>query len=315
MEKSAKTQKNVFILVDVLLILMMILPIVGAIVLKVLTTPASEGVSITGARIFFTIPMPLQDLPVTEAQINSLLVLISIFGLCLYMTHGLKVKAESKRQRIAEWIVEKVESMVDESMGGYFKGYPPFIAAILALSAFSSLLSLFGLYPPTSDLNIVAGWAILVFILITYYKLKCGPLKYLKGFLEPVPILAPINLIGEFATPLSMTFRHYGNVLSGTVISVLLGSALQGLSRTVLGWLPAGLSNIPLLQIGIPAVLSIYFDVFSGCLQAYIFAMLTMMYVSGGFSLDDYLLRKEKRAKKREEKNKKLKTKNNLEVV
>ena len=315
MEKSAKTQKNVFILVDVLLILMMILPIVGAIVLKVLTTPASEGVSITGARIFFTIPMPLQDLPVTEAQINSLLVLISIFGLCLYMTHGLKVKAESKRQRIAEWIVEKVEKMVDESMGGYFKGYPPFIAAILALSAFSSLLSLFGLYPPTSDLNIVAGWAILVFILITYYKLKCGPLKYLKGFLEPVPILAPINLIGEFATPLSMTFRHYGNVLSGTVISVLLGSALQGLSRTVLGWLPAGLSNIPLLQIGIPAVLSIYFDVFSGCLQAYIFAMLTMMYVSGGFSLDDYLLRKEKRAKKREEKNKKLKTKNNLEVV
>ena len=315
MEKSAKTQKNVFILVDVLLILMMILPIVGAIVLKVLTTPASEGVSITGARIFFTIPMPLQDLPITEAQINSLLVLISIFGLCLYMTHGLKVKAESKRQRIAEWIVEKVEKMVDESMGGYFKGYPPFIAAILALSAFSSLLSLFGLYPPTSDLNIVAGWAILVFILITYYKLKGGPLKYLKGFLEPVPILAPINLIGEFATPLSMTFRHYGNVLSGTVISVLLGSALQGLSRIVLGWLPAGLSNIPLLQIGIPAVLSIYFDVFSGCLQAYIFAMLTMMYVSGGFSLDDYLLRKEKRAKKREEKNKKLKTKNNLEVV
>ena len=315
MEKSAKTQKNVFILVDVLLILMMIFPIVGAIVLKVLTTPASEGVSITGARIFFTIPMPLQDLPVTEAQINSLMVLISIFGLCLYMTHGLKVKAESRRQRIAEWIVEKVESMVDESMGGYFKGYPPFIAAILALSAFSSLLSLFGLYPPTSDLNIVAGWAILVFFLITYYKLKGGPLKYLKGFLEPVPILAPINLIGEFATPLSMTFRHYGNVLSGTVISVLLGSALQGLSRIVLGWLPAGLSNIPLLQIGIPAVLSIYFDVFSGCLQAYIFAMLTMMYVSGGFSLDDYLLRKEKRAKKREEKNKKLKTKNNLEVV
>ncbi|MBR2480969.1 MAG: F0F1 ATP synthase subunit A [Clostridia bacterium] len=276
----------------------MILPIVGAIVLKVLTTPASEGVSITGARIFFTIPMPLQDLPVTEAQINSLMVLISIFGLCLYMTHGLKVKAESRRQRIAEWIVEKVENMVDESMGGYFKGYPPFIAAILALSAFSSLLSLFGLYPPTSDLNIVAGWAILVFILITYYKLKGGPLKYLKGFLEPVPILAPINLIGEFATPLSMTFRHYGNVLSGTVISVLLASALQGLSRIVLGWLPAGLSNIPLLQIGIPAVLSIYFDVFSGCLQAYIFAMLTMMYVSGGFSLDDYLLRKEKRAKK-----------------
>lgn len=307
-------QKRAFIAVDVLLILMMVLPIVAAITLKVLTTPASDGVSITGARIFFTIPMPLQDLPITESQINSFLVLISIFGLCLYMTHGLKVKAETRRQHIAEWIVEKVESMVNESMGDYFKGYAPFITSILALSAFSSLLSLFGLYPPTSDLNIVAGWAILVFGLITYYKLKSGPLKYLKGFLEPVPFLAPMNIIGEFATPLSMSFRHYGNVLSGTVISALLASALQGLSRMVLGWLPDALASIPVFQIGIPAVLSIYFDVFSGCLQAYIFAMLTMMYVSGGFSLEDYLLRKEKR-EKHKAKNKKSKINDNLEVV
>ena len=313
MERTDR-QKSVFIAIDVLLILMMVLPILTAITLKVLTTPASDGVSITGARIFFTIPMPFQDLPITESQVNSALVLISIFGLCLYMTHGIKVKAETKRQHIAEWIVEKVESMVNESMGDYFKGYAPFITSILALSAFSSLLSLFGLYPPTSDLNIVAGWAILVFALITYYKLKSGPLKYLKGFLEPVPFLAPMNIIGEFATPLSMSFRHYGNVLSGTVISALLASALQGLSRMVLGWLPAGLSNIALFQVGIPAVLSIYFDVFSGCLQAYIFAMLTMMYVSGGFSIEDYLLRKEKR-EKRKTKNKKSKINDNLEVV
>ena len=312
--KVTDRQKRAFIAVDVLLILMMVLPIVAAITLKVLTTPASDGVSITGARIFFTIPMPLQDLPITESQINSFLVLISIFGLCLYMTHGLKVKAETRRQHIAEWIVEKVETMVNESMGDYFKGYAPFITSILALSAFSSLLSLFGLYPPTSDLNIVAGWAILVFGLITYYKLKSGPLKYLKGFLEPVPFLAPMNIIGEFATPLSMSFRHYGNVLSGTVISALLASALQGLSRMVLGWLPDALASIPVFQIGIPAVLSIYFDVFSGCLQAYIFAMLTMMYVSGGFSLEDYLLRKEKR-EKRKAKNKKSKINDNLEVV
>ena len=310
-----KDKKRLFIAVDVLLILMMVLPIVGGIVLKVLTTPASEGITITGARIFFTIPMPLQDLPITESQINSFLVMISIIGLCLYMTHGLKVKAETKRQVIVEWIVEKVEKLVNESMGEYFSGFAPFIAAIMALSAFSSLLSLFGLYPPTSDVNIVAGWAILVFVLITYYKLKGGPLKYFKGFLEPVPILAPINIIGEFATPLSMTFRHYGNVLAGTVISTLLASALQGLSAKVLGWLPGVLADIPVLQIGIPAVLSVYFDVFSGCLQAYIFAMLTMMYVAGGFSMDDYLLRKEKRQQRRKAKNEKKKITNSMEVI
>ena len=310
-----KDKKRLFIAVDVLLILMMVLPIVGGIVLKVLTTPASEGITITGARIFFTIPMPLQDLPITESQINSFLVMISVIGLCLYMTHGLKVKAETKRQVIVEWIVEKVEKLVNESMGEYFSGFAPFIAAIMALSAFSSLLSLFGLYPPTSDVNIVAGWAILVFVLITYYKLKGGPLKYFKGFLEPVPILAPINIIGEFATPLSMTFRHYGNVLAGTVISTLLASALQGLSAKVLGWLPGVLADIPVLQIGIPAVLSVYFDVFSGCLQAYIFAMLTMMYVANGFSMDDYLLRKEKRQQRRKAKNEKKKITNNMEVI
>lgn len=310
-----KDKKRLFIAVDVLLILMMVLPIVGGIVLKVLTTPASEGITITGARIFFTIPMPLQDLPITESQINSFLVMISIIGLCLYMTHGLKVKAETKRQVIVEWIVEKVEKLINESMGEYFSGFAPFIAAIMALSAFSSLLSLFGLYPPTSDVNIVAGWAILVFVLITYYKLKGGPLKYFKGFLEPVPILAPINIIGEFATPLSMTFRHYGNVLAGTVISTLLASALQGLSAKVLGWLPGVLADIPVLQIGIPAVLSVYFDVFSGCLQAYIFAMLTMMYVANGFSMDDYLLRKEKRQQRRKAKNEKKKITNNMEVI
>ena len=310
-----KDKKRLFIAVDVLLILMMVLPIVGGIVLKVLTTPASEGITITGARIFFTIPMPLQDLPITESQINSFLVMISIIGLCLYMTHGLKVKAETKRQVIVEWIVEKVEKLVNESMGEYFSGFAPFIAAIMALSAFSSLLSLFGLYPPTSDVNIVAGWAILVFVLITYYKLKGGPLKYFKGFLEPVPILAPINIIGEVATPLSMTFRHYGNVLAGTVISTLLASALQGLSAKVLGWLPGVLADIPVLQIGIPAVLSVYFDVFSGCLQAYIFAMLTMMYVANGFSMDDYLLRKEKRQQRRKAKNEKKKITNNMEVI
>ncbi|MBR5295661.1 MAG: F0F1 ATP synthase subunit A, partial [Clostridia bacterium] len=202
------------------------------------------------------------------------------------------------RQHIAEWIVTTTQNLVKDNMGEYFLGFAPFIAAILALSAFSSLLSLFGLYPPTSDLNVVAGWAILVFILITHYKLKAGPINYLKSFAEPVAFLAPMNVISEVATPLSMSFRHYGNVLSGTVISTLLASALGGLSTMVLGWLPGFLGEIPFLQIGIPAVLSVYFDLFSGCLQAYIFAMLTMLYISGGFNAEAYFKRKEKKNKK-----------------
>jgi F-type H+-transporting ATPase subunit a len=285
-------------LVDILLIAMMIIPLLFGIVLKVLTNPASDGIDISGALVYFTIPLPLGGLPITEAQINSCLVLISIFALCLYLTHGIKEKADTKRQLIAEWIVEKVEGLVNENMGAYFSGFAPFIAAILALSAFSSLLSLLGLYPPTSDLNIVAGWAILVFVLITYYKCKCGPLVYAKSFAQPVALLLPINIISEVATPISMAFRHYGNVLSGTVISVLVAAGLQGLSSLLLGWLPGVLGEIPFLQVGIPAILSLYFDLFSGCLQAFIFAMLTMMYVAGGFPADEYEKRKLKKQNK-----------------
>lgn len=292
------TKSLKFKIIDAFYIAMMIIPIVFGIVLKVLTTPASEGISITGAKIYFAIPMPLQDFMITDSQINSAIAFIVIFFFCLFITHGLSEKVELKRQHFAEMIVEKVDGMVAENMGDYFMGFTPFIIAMLALSGVSSLLTLFGLYAPTSDINIVGGWAILVFILITYYKMKCGPLHYIKAFGDPVAFLAPLNVISEVATPLSMAFRHYGNVLSGSVISVLLGSALAGLSAKVLGWLPGFLADIPIFQVGIPAVLSLYFDVFSSCLQAFIFAMLTMLYIAGGFPAEDYEKRKaRKRAK------------------
>ena len=300
-----KGKSRLFKAVDLFYIFLMVVPIVCAIALKVLTTPLSDGISITGARVYFVLPLPIQDLPVTESQINSWLVILSVFGLCLYMTHGITVKADTKRQHAVEWVVEKVDALTTGSMGERFAGFAPFIAAIMLLSAFSSLLSLFGLYPPTSDLNVVSGWAVLVFFLITYYKLKGGVGHYLKSFAEPVALLAPMNVISEFATPVSMAFRHYGNVLSGTVIAALVGAGLQGASALLLGWLPDFLGEIPFLQIGIPAVLSVYFDVFSGCLQAYIFAMLTMMYVSDGFPLEAYERRLEKRKQKKSKKTEK----------
>ena len=227
-----------FKIVDVLLLAMAILPLVVGMVLKILFTPITDGVEVSGALIYFTIPMPLQDFPITESQVNSLLVIITLVALCLYLTHGIRANVPTKRTLIAEWAVESLDKLVEENMGDYFTAFPPFIGAIMALSAFSSLLSLLGLYAPTSDINIVAGWAVLVFILITYFKMKAGPTVYIRSFGEPVKLLAPINLISEFATPVSMAFRHYGNVLSGSVIAVLLATAFTGLSNIVLGWLP-----------------------------------------------------------------------------
>lgn len=292
------TNSRRFKAVDILLLLGAILPLTAAIVLKILTTPASEGINITGAQIYFTIPMPLQPLLITEAQVVSAAVVLTILFLCLYLTHGITVVPNSKRQLVAEWIVEKCQGMVDTNMGPYFKAFGPFVAAIMALSALSSLSSLLGLFPPTSDINIVAGWAILVFGLITYYKLKAGLWFYIKGFAEPVPFLLPMNIISEAATPVSMSFRHYGNILSGSIISALLAAAFTGLSNLILGWIPY-VGEIPWLRIGIPAVLSLYFDIFSGGLQAFIFATLTMMYVSGGFPQSEFEERKAKREAKK----------------
>ena len=282
-----KETSKKFRIVDVLYILMMILPLLAAMTIKVLTTPASEGISITGARILCTIPMPLQDLIISEAQVNSWLILITIFGFCLFITHGIKDDRRDWRQMAAEWMIEKLDGLLENSMEEIFRAsYAPFIGTILAISACSSLMSLFGVFPPTADVNVIAGWSILVFALITKNKLKAGFGNYAKGFLEPIPVMLPMNILGEIATPISMTFRHFGNVMSGTVIATLIAWALQSLSAMVLGWLPGILGEIPFLQVGLPAVLSVYFDVFSGCIQAYIFAMLTMLNISGAYPAD-----------------------------
>ena len=291
--KSAKFRR-----VDHALIAMIILPILALIVLKVLFTPAAgEGVQIAGALVYVEFPAPLMPIYLSESQVNSWGVMLSILGLCLYLTHGLTAKAELKRQLVAEWIVEKSEALVRNNMGGYFKEWAPFIAAIMGLSAFSSLICLLGLFSPTGDVNITFGWAILVFFLIMYYKFRGGVWNYTKGLFKPIPVFAPMNVIGEFATPVSMAFRHYGNILSGAVISALIGSALTGLSKSVLGFLPGFLGDIPLLRVGLPAVLSIYFDVFSGLMQAFIFAMLTMLNVAGAVPWDDWNVRRKKQNK------------------
>lgn len=241
--------------------------------------------AVTGAKILFEIPGP-GGFHITETVLNTWIVMAVIVGLCLFLTHGMQVHARTKRQIIAEFIVRKVNQMVSDNMGERFlnAGYAPLICSIMGLSALCSLSSMLGLYAPTSDLSTLLGWALMVFVLITYNKFRAGgPLGYVKGYFQPIPVLLPFNIISEFATPLSMAFRHFGNIASGTVITTLIYWALGNLSYAVLHLLPGVLGqvlgHIPLFQVGIPAIFSIYFDLFSSCLQAFIFCMLTMMYI------------------------------------
>jgi len=222
----------------------------------------------------------------TETVVNTWIIMAVIVGLCLFLTHGMQVHCRTKRQIIAEFIVKKVNAMVGENMGERFLrvGYAPLIASIMGLSALCSLSSMIGMYAPTSDLSTLLGWSLMVFVLITWNKFRAGgPIGYVKGYFEPIPVLLPFNIISEFATPLSMAFRHFGNIASGSVITGLIYAALAAASHALFGWLPGALGQIlgaiPILQVGIPAIFSIYFDLFSSCLQAFIFCMLTMMYI------------------------------------
>ncbi len=242
------------------------------------------SVEINGAKIFFTIPV-LGGIPITETMVNAWLVMAIITGLCIWLTHGMTVRGTGKRQVVAELLVNTAQNFVDTNMGRKFSHYAPFIAALFSMSLLSSLLSLVGLYPPTSDLSTELAWAVVVFIMITATKIRTGGVGgYLKGFTEPIFVLTPFNILSELATPISMAFRHFGNIVSGGVISTLVYAALAVANQALFGWLPGFLGwllgNIPFLQVGIPAILSVYFDLFSSAMQAFIFCMLTMLYIA-----------------------------------
>lgn len=241
-----------------------------------------DNIEVTGAKILLELPF---GITITETQVNMWIVMAVIAAVCAWLTHDLKVKPVSKRQIIAEYLVKMATDLVENNMGKKFLGFVPFIASLFTLALCSSLLSLLGMYPPTSDLNTTLGWALVTFFLITYYKLKTnGVGGYLKGLTEPIFVMTPMNIIGEFATPISMACRMFGNVASGSVISILVYAALAAANKAVFGWLPGVLgewaAEYPILQLGVPAVLSLYFDVFSGVLQAFIFCMLTMLYIA-----------------------------------
>ena len=243
---------------------------------------------INGAKILFTLPIDLPvlgPLRISETMVVSWIIMILITGFCIWLTHDLKEENISKRQALAEMLVEMANKFVVGNMGEKFRYMIPFVAALFATSVVSNLISLVGLRSPTSDLSTEAAWAVVVFIMITAQKIKASGFGgYLKGFTQPIPVMTPFNVLSELATPVSMACRHFGNILSGVVINGLIYGALAVASSALLGLIPGlvgdVLSQIPVLDVGVPAILSVYFDWFSGIMQAFIFCMLTVMYIA-----------------------------------
>ena len=283
--------------------------------------------SINGAKILYTFEnVPLfGKVDITQTLIVSWLVVGIISALCIWLGSGLKVTNISRKQAVAEMGATALLNFVRNNMGTEFDHYIPLVGTIFISSVISNLISLLGIWSPTADLMTELAWALVVFVLITYHKIKSAGIGgYLKGFLDPIFVMAPINVMSECFTPISMACRHFGNILSGTVISALIYGALTAANNALFGFLGssmytaiavliAGLAllalgkfkhkkglfiigiiaailgvlavitnlgaTFPWLTVGIPALPSLYFDWFGGCIQAFIFCTLTTLFI------------------------------------
>ncbi len=232
------------------------------------------NIEVYGPRVSFVIPIG-KGIVITETVLIGWVLIAVIAIICKVLTHNLKDVPETKRQVLAEWAVSFVNNMVRETMGGHMVYFAPYIATIFIYALLGALVGMLGLRSMTADINVTLTWALMTFLLITFFKIKNnGILGYFKGFFEPVALMMPMNVISEAALPVSMAFRLFGNVAGGMIITSLIYGAL-GVITTKMG------ISIPFFTVGIPAVLSVYFDLFSGVIQSYVFIMLTMINVGG----------------------------------
>lgn len=167
---------------------------------------------------------------------------------------------------VVEILVDSVDGLIASTMGAQNIGkFGPYIFTLAVFLAVANLSGLLGISPPTSDFSVTFSLALITFVLTQYWSFKNagGFGGYLKGFTEPMAFLTPLNIIGELANPISLSFRLFGNIMSGGIIMALLYGALGIVAPIV------------------AAPLHAYFDVFSGLLQTFIFLMLTMIFVGG----------------------------------
>ena len=200
-------------------------------------------VSINGARVLGYINLPLfGDVQITQTLTAALLVMIIITSVLIWLGSGLTVTGISRKQAVAEMGYNAIVNFVRGNMGPNFDYYIPLVFAIFATSVVSNLISLLGIWSPTADLMTELAWGLVVFVNITYHKIKSSGIKeYLRGFLDPIPILLPINIMSECFTPVSMACRHFGNILSGTVISALVYAALVAANNALFNALGSSL--------------------------------------------------------------------------
>ena len=221
--------------------------------------------------------------PITQTTVSILMVTVILLIITRIATRRI-TKRPGRLQVVTEKLVGMLYGLVSDTMGSHNLHFAPYIGTLFLSSIIGTLLGMTSVFrSTTSDLSVTLAWALVTTGLVWYHNIRNFGFKaWLKGFTEPIVVMTPMNVISEIAQPISMAFRHFGNVAGGGVLTSLIYAALALLSQIVFGWLPQAVLSVfpPIFQVGIPAVLSIYFDLFSGFVQAFVFSLLTMVYVS-----------------------------------
>lgn len=214
-----------------------------------------------GDKALIHIPFGNGFFDIYKSVVVSWLVIAIVFFVILFMTRDLKVHNISKRQAAVESFVIWIRGVTGGMIGEEGYRYRDYLGTVLIFIAFSNMVGLFGLTPPTMDITITIALSIMSIILVEGAGIRRkGVGKWAKGFAQPMAVIAPMNVLELFIRPLSLCMRLFGNILGATVIMELIKVAMP----------------VPVI---VPAALSLYFDIFDGAIQAYVFVFLTSLYI------------------------------------
>ena len=235
-----------------------------------------------GPKVYFTVHTPWFDIDITQTVITIFVSTLLLSILAFFIGRSLK-KRPGGFQVVVEKLVNMLYGLVEGTMGKHNAKFAPYIGTLFLSSIFCTLLGMTQiLRSATADISVTLAWALVTTGMVWYSSIKNFGFKaWLKGFTEPIVVMTPMNIVSEIAQPVSLAFRHFGNVAGGGVLTALIYTSLAGLTNLLFGWISGLIQYIPFLQVGIPAFLSIYFDLFSGFVQAFVFCLLTMVYVAG----------------------------------
>ena len=208
-----------------------------------------------------------QELWITDTTVGAWIITAVLLLIGLIANRKIKAATDSSIpgafQNVLEMGMEALENMAQGILAGNARKFVNYIGTIFLFILFCNLSGLFGLRAPTADFGVTFLLGMFTFFIVNYQGLKNRGGGHFTSLFQPIPVLFPINLIGEVANPISISLRLFANLLSGVII--------MGLWYGMMPWFA---------KIGIPAALHVYCDLFSGCIQTYVFCMLTMVYIN-----------------------------------